>query len=319
MNVTDPRCAGASVTPVSSAPLPESETARIAGALEVTVRVLVRARYNAAVPEGDTIHKIADRLAPRLVGRALERVTTQGLLRALAGRTVTGVAAHGKHLVIELDDGTYLRTHLGMYGRFRSYGRAEGEAALARMSPGRASLALTTADAVHVWIGARTVEVSPRRAPMHGRAVASLGPDVLGDDFDPRVAAARAVGHPGRAIADALLDQRIAAGIGNVYKSEVLFLRGVDPRTRVGALDPARLEAMYATARELMLQNLGPGPRATRDDLGGGPPPSDDDRYFVYGRSGKPCRRCGSPIEAYRLGDLPRWTWSCPRCQGRLT
>ncbi len=269
------------------------------------------------MPEGDTIHKIAARLAPRLVGRTLERVTTQGLPRAIAGRTVTSVAAHGKHLVIELDDGTSVRAHLGMYGRFRGYPRAEGDAALARMSPGRASLAITTADGVYVWIGARTVEVSPRRAPMHGRAIASLGPDVLGDGFDPRAAAARAAAHPARAIADVLLDQRIAAGIGNVYKSEVLFLRGVDPRARVGGLGEARLEAIYAAARELMRENLGPGPRATRTDLTGAPPPSDDDRYFVYSRSGKPCRRCGSAIEAYRLGDPPRWTWSCPRCQGR--
>ena len=268
------------------------------------------------MPEGDTIHKIADRLAPQLVGRTLERVTTQGLVRALAGRTVASVAAHGKHLVIELDDGTHLRTHLGMNGRFRGYPRAEGDAALARMSPGRASLALTTADGVYVWIGARTVEVSPRRAPMHGRAVASLGPDVLGEAFDPRDAAARAARQPARAIADALLDQRIAAGIGNVYKSEVLFLRGVDPRAHVGALDEARLVAIYATARELMLANLGPAPRTTRGDLAGGAPPSDDERFFVYGRTGKPCRRCGRAIEGYQLGDPPRWTWSCPRCQG---
>ena len=275
-----------------------------------------RSRYNAAVPEGDTIHKIADRLAPQLVGKTLERVTTQGLLRGLAGRTVARVAAHGKHLVIELDDGTYLRTHLGMNGRFRGYPRAEGDAALARMSPGRASLALATADGVYVWIGARTVEVSPRRAPMHGRAIASLGPDVLGEGFDPAGAAARAAGQPARAIGDALLDQRIAAGIGNVYKSEVLFLRGVDPRTRVGGLAAAQLAAIYATAREVMLANLGPGARTTRGDLAGEIPPSDDERYFVYGRSGKPCRRCERAIEVYRLGDPPRWTWSCPRCQG---
>jgi len=267
------------------------------------------------VPEGDTIHKIADRLAPRLVGQAIERVTTQGLVRALAGRTVASVAAHGKHLVIELDDGTYLRTHLGMYGRFRAYPRAEGDAALARTSPGRATLAITTADGVFIWIGARTVEISPRRAPMHGRAIASLGPDVLADDFDPAAAAARAAAHPARAIGDALLDQRIAAGIGNIYKSEVLFVRGVDPRARVAALGPARLEAIYATARELMLQNLGPGARTTRD-LANQAAPSSDERFFVYGRSGKPCRRCGTAIEVYALGDPPRWTWSCPRCQG---
>jgi len=279
------------------------------------------------VPEGDTIHKIAERLAPRLVGRTLERVTTQGLVRALAGRAVLSVAAHGKHLVIELDDGTYLRTHLGMNGRFRAYARAEGDAALARLSPGRASLALATADGVYVWVGARTVEISPRRAPMHGAAVASLGPDVLAEDFDPRAAAARAAQHPARAIGDALLDQRIAAGIGNVYKSEILFLRGVDPRVKVGALDAARLEAIYATARELMIANLDTVTRTTRDPLhsqlhgqlhGQRTAPAKDARYFVYGRTNQPCHQCGAPIEIYQLGHPVRWTWSCPRCQTPL-
>ena len=93
----------------------------------------------------------------------------------------------------------------------------------------------------------------------------------------------------------------------------MLFLRGVDPRAPVGALDEARLAAIYTTARELMLENLGPAPRTTRADLSG--QPRDGDRYFVYSRSGKPCRRCGSAIEGYQLGDPPRWTWSCPRCQ----
>src|SRR5215470_18058674 len=137
------------------------------------------------MPEGDTIHRIAASLGPRLIGKRLERVTTQGLLRDVTGATVTGVAAHGKHLVIELDSGAYLRAHLGMNGRFRAYGRAAGEAMLARMSPGRASLALVTDDAVYVWVGAPTIEISHRRKPLHGHAVAALGPDVLADDFDP--------------------------------------------------------------------------------------------------------------------------------------
>lgn len=270
------------------------------------------------MPEGDTIHKIAARLAPVLVGKQLERVTTQGLERAIAGRTVASVAAHGKHLVIELDDGAYARVHLGMYGRWRFHDRAAGESALAKLSPGRVSLALVTADAVYLWIGARTVEIAQRRAPMRGQAIASLGPDVLADDFDSRQAASRARLHDTRTIADGLLDQRIAAGIGNVYKSEVLFLRGIDPRTRIAALTDDDLDACFATARELMLENLGAGPRSTRDRLAGDAP--GDDRYFVYSRSGKPCRRCGAQIECYALGDpTVRWTWSCPQCQSLRT
>jgi len=252
------------------------------------------------MPEGDTIHRIAIRLAPRLEHKQLARVTTQGLVRDLAGKTVSKVHAHGKHLVIELEDGTHLRAHLGMNGRVRHYPRVEGEALLARMSPGRASLAIVTEDEVHLWINARTIEISPRRAPMRGVAVASLGPDVLADDFDSRLAASRAELHPTRTIADVVLDQTIAAGIGNIYKCESLFACGVDPRTRVGMLDHARLASIYASARAIMQANLGPGPRQP---------------FHVYSQTGKPCPTCRSPIDCYRLGDPPRWTWSCPRCQ----
>lgn len=265
------------------------------------------------MPEGDTIHKLALQLAPRLVGKPLERVTTQGLARAIAGRTVARVSAHGKHLVIELEDGAYARVHLGMYGRWRFYDRAAGEAALAKLSPGRASLVLVTADGVYAFVGARTVEIAERRAPQRGQAVASLGPDVLADDFDSRQAASRAAVHGLRTIADVLLDQRVASGIGNVYKSEALFLRGIDPRTQVRELAESEVVALYTTARELMLENLGGWPRATRDALAGDAP--GDERYFVYGRTNKPCRRCGTPIECYALGDPARWTWSCPQCQ----
>ena len=265
------------------------------------------------VPEGDTIHRIAANLGPKLVGKTLERVTTQGLVRNLAGQEVLSVTAHGKHLVIELSNGTYLRAHLGMYGRHRVYPRKEGEAMIAKMSPGRLTMTMTTDNLVALWIGARTIEISDRRAPLHGHAVHSLGPDVLGDEFDPVVAATRAAEAGTRTMADVLLDQRIAAGIGNVYKSEVLFLRGVDPRRRTATVSHAALVEIYETARELMLENLGPGARATRDRIAGDAP--GDERYFVYGRSGKPCRRCKTPVECYPLGNPPRWTWSCPRCQ----
>ncbi len=270
------------------------------------------------MPEGDTIHKLAAAIGPRLVGKRLERVTTQGLARDIAGRKVESVTAHGKHLVITLDDGAYLRTHLGMNGRVRIHDRANGEAALARMSPGRVSLALTTEDGIYLWLTTPTVEISHRRAPMRGLAIASLGSDVLADDFDSRQAASRALVHSSRTIADVVLDQRIASGIGNVYKSEALFLRGVDPRTPVRYLTLDELDAIFTTARELMLDNLGAGPRSTRERLAGDRP--GDDRYFVYGRTNQPCRRCGTSIECYQLGSpVVRWTWSCPQCQAVRT
>jgi endonuclease-8 len=220
---------------------------------------------------------------------------------------VTRVSAHGKHLVIELDDGAYLRAHLGMNGRFRAYDRAAGEAMLARLSPGRASLALVTADGVYVWIGAPQIEVAQRRDPRRGMAVGTLGPDVLAGEFDPRVAAERAAEHGDRQIADVLLDQRVVAGIGNIYKCEALFAAGIDPRTPVAHLDRRALEAIYAAARRLMAASIA----TPRDALIGTPVRN----RAVYGRTGKPCTRCGSTIACYSLGEPPRWTWSCPVCQ----
>jgi endonuclease-8 len=269
------------------------------------------------MPEGDSIHRIALALAPRLIGATLERVTTQGLERDVAGQTVVSVTAHGKHLVIELADGTHLRAHLGMYGRQRSYTRAEGDRMLARMSPGKVSLAITTKDGVHLWIGAKTIEVSKRRAPMHGQAIAAIGPDILGDELDTAEVARRAAAYGNRTLADVLLDQRVASGIGNIYKCESLFLCGIDPRDTVSAVELAELERLYATAREIMLVNVRPkGMRATRERLSGDVP--GDERYFVYSRSGKPCRRCKTTnIDCYQLGNPPRWTWSCATCQPR--
>jgi endonuclease VIII len=284
------------------------------------------------VPEGDTIHRIAASLAPRLVGKTLERVTTQGLARDIAGRTVTSVAAHGKHLVIELDSGAYVRAHLGMNGRFRAYDRAAGDARLAKMSPGRVSLALVTEDGVFLWIGAPTIEISHRRAPRHGMAVASLGPDVLADELDARLAAARAAEHGARIIADVLLDQRVVAGIGNIWKCEALFAAGVDPRTRVDQLDPETLEQIYAAAHRLMRASLGASGEAPSGEAPSGEAPSGEmpssrrppagirgaparAPFLVYSHTGKPCGCCGTPIRCASLGEPARWTWWCPTCQ----
>jgi endonuclease VIII len=254
------------------------------------------------MPEGDSIKRVAISLAP-LVGQQLERVLTQGLERNLAGRTVTDVHPHGKHLMIDLDDGTQLRAHLGMNGRVRRYSRAEGEARIARMSPGRQTLVLITASVVVMWINARTIEVAPRRAPMRGLAIASLGPDVLADDFDPQLAASRAALHTDRMIADVLLDQRVAAGIGNIWKCESLFARGIDPRTRVGTLTREEIASVYASARELMLASLSAAGRSAARG------------FAVYSKTNRPCPRCAALITAYQLGDPPRWTWSCAHCQ----
>ncbi len=261
------------------------------------------------MPEGDSIRRIANQLAP-LVGKQLLRATTQGIERAIAGQAVAGVDAHGKHLLIDLANQTQVRVHLGMNGRFRHYDRSVGESVLSRMSPGRASLALVVADAVYIWVQARTVEIADRRAPLRGLAVASLGADILADDFDADAAAARASEHPTRMIADVLLDQRVVAGIGNIFKSEACFAAGVDPRARIASIDAATIADVYRAARAQMRASVSGGRQALAPSE-----PVHADRYAVYSRSGRPCKTCSAKLESYQLGDPPRWTWSCPHCQ----
>ncbi|MBA2545096.1 MAG: hypothetical protein H0V17_35965 [Deltaproteobacteria bacterium] len=263
------------------------------------------------MPEGDSIRRVAMQLAP-IVGKTLLRATTQGLERAITGQAVAHVDAHGKHLLIDLENQTQLRVHLGMNGRFRRYDRVTGEEVLGRMSPGRASLALVVDDAVYVWVQARTVEIADRRAPMRGLAVAALGADILAADFDADVAAASAATHATRTIADVLLDQRVVAGIGNIFKCEALFAAGIDPRTLVGVIPAAKLAEIYRAAQMQMRTSVSSGRNALSPDE-----PAHADRFAVYSRSGRPCKACQTPIESYRLGAEPRWTWSCPRCQPR--
>jgi len=269
------------------------------------------------MPEGDSIHRIQKAIVD-LVGQPIERATTQGLVRAITGRTITAIAAHGKHLVLDLDDGTEVRAHLGMYGRFRRFARPEGEQRLATMSPGRATLALVLPDAVLVWIGAKTIEIAARRAPRHGMALATLGPDLLAAGFDASRAVERAlVEHDTRLLADVLLDQRVAAGIGNVYKSELCFLHRKDPRAPIAGITRALWLAIFTDAQRLLAANATPGGGPRRTLLGAARRGVEDadDRYFVYGRTNKPCRRCQTPIVCFSLGEPPRWTWACPTCQ----
>lgn len=240
------------------------------------------------MPEGDTILRHAQILAPRLVGKSIALVTTQGLDRDLSGRTVTAVIPHGKHLMIDLDDGTRIRTHLGMNGRIRTY-----DGPPPRASPGDMRLVIALADGTcAVWFRAPTVEILARRAAFRDAALARLGPDVLDVDFDPADAAARAAGDP-RPIAEVLLDQRVVAGIGNIYKNESLWERQISPRTPARDLGAAALRELFVVAHERMSRR--------------------DRTRHVYQRTGEPCPRCATKVVRAEL--FGRATWWCPCCQ----
>ncbi|MFT3699829.1 MAG: DNA-formamidopyrimidine glycosylase family protein [Kofleriaceae bacterium] len=250
------------------------------------------------MPEGDSIRRVANKLAP-LVNQKIERATTQGIVRNIDGTTITHVDAHGKHLTIDLDNATQIHVHQGMNGRFRRWARATGELHLQKISPGKQSLVIATASDLCLWLTCPTVEIVPRRAAFRGMSVNQLGPDVLAGDFDSRQAAERAALHETRKIGDVLLDQRVVAGLGNIWKTESLFANRIDPRTRVAAIPKHVLANIYESAHELMTRAVSVG---TRD-------------LAVYSKSGQACPRCGAKIDCYQLGDPPRWTWSCPQCQ----
>jgi endonuclease VIII len=267
------------------------------------------------MPEGDTLFRTAAGLRPYLVGRPVRaaRATGGAQVGRLVGATVESVDTIGKNLLLRFSNGLELRTHLRMTGTWHRYRPGERW----RRPAARAVLVLEVEGAVAVCFDAPVVELFEARAEGLHPALASLGPDLLGAEFDA-TGTLRRLRDPGRAeatIGEAVLDQRVMAGVGNVYRSEILFIGKVDPFARVASLDDATLERLLGTARRLLLANIGRsrGPeRITTDgarEAGGAP-------LWVYGRSGRPCRRCGAPIRSASLGrELPRTVWWCPSCQ----
>jgi endonuclease-8 len=266
------------------------------------------------VPEGDTVHKLANALRPLLEGNPLVSLwlRDRGAVAALAGAVVEEVSALGKHFLFALGPRDVLHVHLGMHGKwFRDRPGERNPLA------DRAAVVRLETDEHRLTCAAAPVAELLRRADLAGHPVVGrLGPDLLAPGFDAARAVARARGSDARTIADLLLDQRVACGLGNVYKSELLFLGGIDPWTPPARIGDAELAALYERARGLMLGNLGGWPRTTvRPVRAGEPWPAGLPRVFVYGRSGEPCLRCGAPIASRRQGDAARTTYWCRSCQ----
>jgi len=270
------------------------------------------------VPEGDTLFRTAAGLRPYLVGRTVTAARAAGpgpvpQLDRIVGHEIRAVDALGKNLLIRFDNGLEIRTHLRMTGTWHRYRPGERW----RRPPARARLVLEVPGAVAVCFDAPVVELLEQRAEMVHPALGKLGPDLLDPAFDA-TEATRRLRDPSRAqttIAEALVDQRALAGVGNVYKSETLWLERVSPFARVRELDDATLGRLVETTRRLLLVNAtrtyGPERVTTAGDRGAPGP------LYVYGRTGRPCRRCGGPIASARQGGgLPRTTYWCPSCQG---
>jgi endonuclease-8 len=265
------------------------------------------------MPEGDTIFRTAEVLRAALAGRRVTDARAQarpGMRRVpdlsrLAGATVTAVEARGKHLLIGFDNGRTLRTHLRMSGSWHRYRPGEPW----KLPRHQASAILETAEAVAVAFNTPVVELLTDSDLRRSRSLRELGPDLLSRTFDADEALRRLRERNDEQLGNALLDPRAVAGIGNVYKSEVAFLEQLDPWAPVGRFDDAELHAVLRTARRLLAANTRGGARITTGSSARG------EALWVYGRSGRPCRRCGTRIEQRRQGELARLTFWCPRCQ----
>jgi endonuclease VIII len=254
--------------------------------------------------EGDTVHATAERLHEGLAGHVLTRSDVRVPRFAttdLSGRHVHEVVARGKHLLVRADGDVSVHSHLGMDGSWRLYRHG----ARWHGSPFEVRCVLETAERVAIGHRLRRLEIV--RTSAEDRLIGHLGPDVLGPDWDPAEAAKRLVADPRRAVGEALIDQTVMAGPGNVYRSEVCFLAGVDPGTPVGDVPDAA--SLVDSMKALMERNRGGGRRVTTDD------PRPGHELWVYGRGGRPCRRCGTPIRSFLQGADRRIVYLCPSCQ----
>jgi endonuclease-8 len=256
------------------------------------------------VPEGDIVWLTAQRLHTALADRPLTRSDFRVPRLAgtdLSGRRVRAALARGKHLLIRVEDDLTVHTHLRMDGSWRI--RPAGP------FPPDHRLRLILANAQWQALGYSLGVVEVMRTSDEDRAVGHLGPDLLGPDWDPAEAVRLLRERPERAIGEALLDQTRLAGIGNLYKAEVLFLRGVHPWRPTGTVPD--LAGLVGLARRLLEVNKARyGQVTTGVDRKGR-------EHWVYRRGGRPCRRCGAVIERADQGPGPydRVTFWCPHCQ----
>ena len=255
------------------------------------------------MPEGDTIHRTAQRLAPALVGQRLARFEAPRLVgdRPQLDDEILAVEAVGKHLLVRFPADLVLETHMRMTGSwhlFRPRQRWSHPAHLARVVIG-------VADWTAVCFAAPTVRTWYDR-PGLSSPIERLGPDLCRDDPDFAAILHRInqLVEPGTSIAAALLDQRVACGIGNVFKSETLWACRVSPFDPIETVDGPRREHLWRTASRQLRRNLGSARRTT---VPGG--------LAVYDRARLPCRRCDGPISAIDRGGDERLTYWCPNCQ----
>jgi endonuclease-8 len=292
------------------------------------------------MPEGDTILRTARTLHRALAGRVVTRfesvypqLTRVDADAPLSGRTIERVEARGKHVLIWFSGRLkaapasdpppswgppsggplILRTHMRMNGSWHMYRPGERW-----QRPRHEMRIVIESDVIHaIAFNVPVAELAPAAEIERGPALSTLGPDVLSAGFDTSAATRRISERAEMSIADALLDQSAIAGIGNIYKCEALFAAKVHPFTPVSSLGSEPIARVVETAATMMRANVAEpaaGAMAARRTTGRADPRA---RFWVYGRRGQPCRRCGTPIERDARTDA-RVTYWCPRCQASL-
>lgn len=259
------------------------------------------------MPEGDTIHRTAETLRRALVDKEVRRYWAyrpELLQPNRAGHRVVSVEALGKNLLIRFDDERVLYSHMKMTGSWHVYRPGERW----RKAEHLARVVIENRDYVAVCFSAPDIELLTSAGAARHAVLASTGPDLLAEEFDEELAVTRLLEAAGTPLGVAVLDQRVVAGIGNVYKSEMLFLNRLDPFIPVEEVAAERLRRFLRETRVMMRRNLRTAARTTRARPGS--------PVWVYERTGQPCLRCGQTVRMERQGDLGRSTYYCATCQG---
>jgi endonuclease-8 len=278
------------------------------------------------MPEGDTLYRAARSLQQALGGKLVTAFET-GLAKLarvdddtpIVGRTVEKVAARGKWCLIFFSGDLILVTHMLMSGTWHIYKTGENW----WQPKNRMRVAITCSDYQAVAFNVPIAEFHTARSLERNSQVPRLGPDVLGGEFSIEVGVQalrqRAASHPTDEIAVVLLNQRVLAGLGNVYKSEVAFAAGVNPFRPMGTITEDEMMAIIDVSHKYMKANVFDGSgdgivtytgnRRTTHSM------DPSDRLWVYGRQGMECRRCGTSILMSKQGEQARSTYWCPNCQ----
>lgn len=264
------------------------------------------------MPEGDTVCRTANTLRMAIEGHVVTAVETAAArtvpqpagISELRGSRLEVVESRGKHLLMHFDQGLVLHSHMGMTGAWHLYHHGEPW----KKPPQRAQIKLEFEGVVAVCFSPKVLECLTQTGLRRHRQLSRLGPDLLATTLDVAEVRRRFRAHDLIPLGEAILNQTIACGVGNVYKSEVLFLSQLDPFRPVKSYSDADLEQVVERSRRLMRRNLEGGPRRTRFGR-------DAFRLWVYDRRGQPCFQCGTEILMQRQGDLGRSTYWCPQCQ----